>query len=52
MTTAEIFYVACAITNHYTIKGNNYFLMLQCRNGLYSKAQQAEEMRCSQIQQE
>lgn len=31
MTTAEVLYVACAITNHYIVRGNNYFLMLHCR---------------------
>lgn len=51
MTTAEVFYVACAIANHYTVKGNNYFLILQCRNWLHGRAQQIEEMGCFSLQQ-
>lgn len=50
MMTEEVFYVACAITNHYTVKGNNYFLMLACRNWLHGRAQQAEDMGCLSVQ--
>lgn len=51
MLTAEVFYVACAITSHYAVKGNNYFLMLQCRNWLHGRAQWAEDMGCLSVQQ-